>query len=230
MQQLRFPFRPILTLSFLLMCTTAHLALADPITFTITGTFDSSSLSFPSNVPGLAAPFNNGNTFSIVFTIASLTPTPTSYITGPGYGPGYTVIPITGASYTNGSVTVTSQSPDDSVSLFIPYDQEPGDLLVNLFGLYVPDDLLQIGFDGPALFSGSIFAPVITPETLQLQAASDIDDDYLYLSNDTTVCCGTEYMVGNPTLVISPEPAPFVEVGLGLLLLTGIAHRRVARS
>jgi hypothetical protein len=101
--------------------------------------------------------------------------------------------------------------------LLVPYEYEPGDLSVALFGLYVPDDLLQFGFNGPPLFSGSPAAPVITPETLQLQqfdnAVGDIDD--LYSRDDTSVCCGTEDIVGNPTLVISPEPAPFVEVGLG---------------
>jgi hypothetical protein len=228
MPQLRFPFRPMLSLSFLLLCATARLAVAGPITFTITGTLDSSSLSFPSNVPELATPFNNGNTFSIVFTIASLTPTPISYhIFPPGE---FTTIPIISASYTNGSVTVTSRSPDSDVMLYVPTVGIPGstDLNLVLFGLYFPDDLLEFVFNGPQLFSGSPAAPVITPETFQLEAAGPAMYA-LDFTDITSICCGVENVIGNSTLVISPEPAPFVEVSLGLLLLTGMA-RRVART
>jgi hypothetical protein len=226
--QPRSTFRPILTLGFLLLCATAHLAVAGPVTFTITGTFDSSSISFPAGDPTLATPFDNGSTFSIVFSISSLTPTPTHYSVGVDAS---TTLPITGSiSYTNGSVTATTQSPDNSAGLDSP-NSEGFDIGVAMFGVYVPDDVLEFVFSGPLLFFGTTEEPILVPETVQLQQQTVGVGDFevLYSQDGSNICCGTANIVGNPTLVITPEPAPFVEVSLGLLLLAGIAHRRVAR-
>src|SRR5437763_827627 len=111
---------------------TAH---AGPITYTVTGTFGTL------NGNQGNAPFANGNTFSVSFTVLNSTPT--------FFDATRAFFGTSGDSYTNGSLTVF---PSFNLVFTDPTAWVGQDFQLDATSVYTAGDFMEIGFAGTQLF------------------------------------------------------------------------------